>query len=224
MKLSATSKLDGIKSWSLNARETCPGSLVRSAGAGTGDGATLVPACQGCYAAGGNYRFKNVRQVRDFNREDWTRDGWADDMVAAISGEEFFRWFDSGDMYSIRLAEKILDVMVRTPNVRHWLPTRMYKFKKYDEVISKMKSLPNVMVRPSSDSVTGEFESHHGSVIIPSYDSAPSGVKVCEAYQHGGRCNGCRACYDKNVPVIAYVAHGRTMDKVVKKMVLLKRA
>jgi hypothetical protein len=72
------------------------------------------------------------------------------------------------------------------------------------------------MVRFSSDSVSGEFLSGtHGSVIIPDATSAPEGTIVCQAYQHEGKCNGCRACYSKDVPVIAYPAHGKKMMKVI---------
>jgi hypothetical protein len=73
IKLSKTSKLDGILSWSLQALDTCPGSKD-SLG-------ELVPACQGCYATTGNYRFANVKKPREFNREDWKRDDWVEDMV-----------------------------------------------------------------------------------------------------------------------------------------------
>jgi hypothetical protein len=79
-----------------------------------------------------------------------------------------------------------------------------------------MQALPNVMVRFSSDSVFGEFDDRHGSVIVPDPESAPQGTKLCEAYQHGGKCNGCRACYSKDIDVIAYPAHGRKMDKVIR--------
>ena len=94
--------------------------------------------------------------------------------------------------------------------------TRMHKFAKFQDVISRMDALPNVSVRFSSDSVTGEFVSGlHGSVIVPTSDNLPSGVSLCEAYQNDGKCNGCRKCWDKSIPVIAYVAHGRAMKKVI---------
>ena len=136
IKLSVTSKLDGIRSWSLQALDTCPGSL-----AGPGD---LVDACRGCYATTGNYRFKNVKAPREHNKIDWQRLDWADDMVQALQNDRFFRWFDSGDMYSLGLAEKMLDVMKRTPWVKHWLPTRMHKFPKFRLVLEQMQALPNV--------------------------------------------------------------------------------
>lgn len=207
IKLSKTSKLDGIMSWSLQALDTCPGSKD-SLG-------ELVPACQGCYATTGNYRFANVKKPREFNREDWKRDSWVDDMVQALDSSRYFRWFDSGDMYDLRLANKILDVMIATPWVKHWLPTRMHKFIKFKGVIDRMEALDNVVVRFSSDSVTGGFVGGLNSSTIFS-DTVPVGATECQAYQHEGKCNGCRACYDKSVSVIAYKAHGVKMAKVIK--------
>ena len=207
IKLSKTSKLDGIMSWSLNALDTCQGSL--------GKDGNLVPACQGCYATTGNYRFPNVRAPRDFNKQDWQREGWINDMVQALENSRYFRWFDSGDMYSVELAWKIHTIMMRTPWVKHWLPTRMYKFKKYESVINHMQALPNVVVRLSSDSVTGEIINGLTTSTIFS-DTLPVGAFECKAYENAGKCNGCRACYDKDVSVIAYKAHGVKMAKVIK--------
>lgn len=200
ISLSKTSKLDGILSWSLQAGDTCPGSKNK-------DG-TWVDACSGCYARFGNYVFPNVINVRENNKKDWKRKAWIADMVSALIDEPYFRWFDSGDMYSVALAKKMLQVMKQTPNTKHWLPTRMNKFKKFANIIAEMQALPNVMVRFSSDSILGEFNEQHGSTIVPGYDMVPAGVKVCHAYKHEGKCNGCRSCWDKEVPVIGYPVHG----------------
>jgi hypothetical protein len=209
IKLSKTSKLDGILSWSLQALDTCPGSKDS-----TGN---LVPACQGCYATTGNYRFANVKKPREFNREDWKRDDWVRDMVWSLENSRYFRWFDSGDMYSHDLAWKIFQVMEKTPHVKHWLPTRMYKFKKFKDVLERMQSLPNVVVRFSSDSVTGEVIEGLNTSTIISHESQLKNVDgICQAYKHEGKCNGCRACWDKSVKVIGYQAHGVKMAKVIK--------
>jgi hypothetical protein len=45
MKISVTSKLDGVRSWSLEALDTCPGSIAAPG--------VLVDACAGCYATTG---------------------------------------------------------------------------------------------------------------------------------------------------------------------------
>lgn len=208
IKLSKTSKLDGIMSWSLQALDTCQGSINPVT-------KELVPACQGCYATTGNYRFANVKKPREFNKEDWKREAWVSDMVQALDSSRYFRWFDSGDMYDLRLAEKIYEVMKLTPWVKHWLPTRMYKFNKYDTVINAMMKLENVVVRLSSDSVTGEIINGLTTSTIFS-DTVPSGAFECKAYENMGKCNGCRACYSKDVQVVAYKAHGVKMAKVIK--------
>lgn len=107
IRISTTSKLDGIRSWSLEALTTCPGS--RTAG---GD---LVPACQGCYATTGHYTLGPVKQARQHNQSDWKRDTWFGDMLAELDNHRYFRWFDSGDLYDLKLANKILALMQATP-------------------------------------------------------------------------------------------------------------
>ena len=196
------------RSWSLEALDTCPASKNK-------DG-SLVDACKGCYATTGNYRFPNVRAPRVHNKEDWKRDQWVDDMVKELDNDRYFRWFDSGDMYDLRLANKILAVMQATPWVKHWLPTRMYKFDKFKAVIAAMDALPNVVVRLSSDSIVGgTVDGLNTSTIIPNAEWDIDAV-VCEAYTRQGKCDDCRACWDKTIPVIAYPAHGKKMDKLIK--------
>ena len=227
IKISKTSKL-GCHSWSLQALTTCPAARKQ-------DG-SLVDACKGCYARGGNYRFPNVKAPRIHNQEDWKRDGWVDDMVSELDNHRYFRWFDSGDMYHIKLAEKIYQVMKRTQWVSHWLPTRQYKFSKFKDVIERMDQLDNVVVRLSSDSVQGKkvnFSTWRlnsiktSSTILPKdtddvFSSDHTGVKidkshvVCRAYENDGKCGSCRECWNKDTHTIAYVAHGKSMGKVLK--------
>lgn len=209
-RISVTSKLDGIRSWSLQAIDTCPGSI-----ASPGE---LVDACKGCYATTGNYRYPNVKAPREFNRTDWERLDWVDSMVQALQNDRYFRWLDSGDLYALGLAEKVLEVMKATPWVNHWLPTRMHKFPKFRQVLQAMQALPNVMVRFSSDSVIGEYvPGLHGSVIGPTTDTFQEqpGVALCRAYENDGKCSGCRQCWNKDIPLIAYPAHGKQMARVI---------
>lgn len=211
MKISVTSKLDGIRSWSLQALDTCPGS-ISSPG-------VLVDACKGCYATTGNYVFANVKAPREHNRADWERLEWVNDMVQELGKDRYFRWLDSGDLYAVGLAEKVLEVMNRTPWCQHWLPTRMHKFPKFLQVLRAMQALPNVSVRFSADSIDGSYTPGlHGSVIGPSADTfqAHEGASLCRAYEHGGKCSGCRACWDKTIPLICYPAHGQKMAKVIR--------
>ena len=204
IRLSKASKMP-CRSWSLQALDTCPGSRKS-------DG-SLVDACSGCYATTGNYRFSNVKAPREHNREDWKRSDWVSEMVAELDNDRYFRWFDSGDLYDIRLAQKILEVMTATPWVKHWLPTRMHKFAKFSKVLAKMESLPNVVVRKSSDSIDGGTIPGLTTSTIASAHNVPSGATVCEAYTRQGKCGSCRSCWSKDVSVICYIGHGKSMLK-----------
>ena len=212
LKLSRAGKMP-CRSWSIQALETCPGSI--------GNDGELVDACKGCYATTGNYRFPNVKAPREHNKEDWKRGEWVSDMVQELDNDRYFRWFDSGDVYDIRLARKILEVMKLTPWCNHWLPTRMYKFEKFNSVFKEMEKLPNVVVRFSSDSVSGEtVKGKNTSTIIPTSQDAGASMTICEAYQREGKCGTCRACWDKDIRVIAYPAHGKSMNKLIKTLQL----
>jgi len=193
------------------ARDTCPGSI---------ENGELVDACKGCYAAQGNYRFPNVKAPRVHNKDDWKRDDWVSDMVQALDNSRYFRWFDSGDLYSVKLAEKIKLVIEQTPWVNHWLPTRSYKFKKFSKVLNDIQALPNAVVRYSSDSVTGEtITGETTSTIVPTPEHASESMSLCKAYENDGKCGTCRQCWDKSVKVIAYPAHGKAMSKVVNNLI-----
>lgn len=210
-KLSKASKMP-CRSWSLQALDTCPASI--------GADGELVDACKGCYATDGNYRFSNVKAPRLHNRDDWQQSDWVDAMVAELDNDRYFRWFDSGDMYSLKLAEKIYSVMVATPWTRHWLPTRMHKFAKFADILAKMEALPNVVVRLSSDSINGDIiAGNTTSTIIPTISHRKPKMTICEAYERDGKCATCRACWDKDVEVVAYVAHGRKMAKQIKDLI-----
>jgi hypothetical protein len=143
--------------------------------------------------------------------------GWVSDMVEALQNDRYFRWFDSGDMYTLGLAEKMLEIMRMTPWCKHWLPTRMHKFPKFSIVLQNMSALPNVSVRFSSDSVNGQFtKGLHGSVIVADSTQHTKAMTLCRAYENAGKCSGCRACWDKKIKVIAYPAHGQKMHKVIQ--------
>lgn len=208
IKLSKPSKMPCL-SWSLQALDTCAGSKKKNG--------ELVDACKGCYATYGNYLFKNVILAREHNKDDWKRESWVSDMVKELDNSRYFRWFDSGDCYSLALAEKILEVMESTPWCNHWLPTRMHKFPKFAPVFAKMESLSNVVVRFSSDSVQGQtIEGSTTSTIVQYAEQAEGIGEVCEAYTRDGKCKDCRKCWQKAIPVIVYPAHGRKMAKQYK--------
>jgi len=207
IKISQTSKL-GARSWSLQAVDTCPGSR--------GADGNLVAACSGCYATTGAYVWSTTIAPRASNKEDWKRDEWVSDMVSALKKDKKFRFFDSGDMYHIGLAKKILQVIEQSPNTKFWVPTRMYKFAKFQGILDKINALPNAVVRFSSDSVIGEYNETHGSTIISDDSQVTDDMYVCRAYNNGGKCGPCEECWNKDTKLIAYKAHGHKIKKVIK--------
>lgn len=223
VKLSKVAKL-GTPSWSLQALNTCPASINVNTG-------ELVDACKGCYASFGQYNYSNVKAPREFNKWAWEQPNFVAEFVAALDGVKNFRWFDSGDMYSLELAYKIELIMQLTPKTKHWLPTRMYKFKKFHAVLNRMQELENVVVRLSSDSVMGErvdvplaLDIDTQSTIIPEQyikGFEVDGAFICKAPEQKGKCLECRACYDKDIKVIAYVGHGRVMKSIQSKRINL---
>lgn len=209
VRFSRVSKLDGIRSWSLEAGTTCPGAY--------NDNGAMVDVCKGCYAKFGHYRFSLVNRIRRHNRVDWQRPGWVDDMIVALDNDRYFRWFDSGDIYHPLLAVKILAVCQLTPWVKHWIPTRSYKVKSIAPTLVALNNLPNVVVRYSSDSIIGEYSAIHGSTIVSSAEHNDNEVVTCRSYETGC-CSGCRACWNPDNKVIAYVAHGKPMLKLQKSL------
>ncbi len=204
VKISKASKMP-CPSWSLPAWFTCPGARQP-------DGSP-TEACSKCYALQGRYLFRNVREAREHNRSDWQRSGWVSDMVEIIKGEKFFRWFDSGDIYSVKLAQKILAVCVNTPDTQHWIPTRSYKIPKMEKVLGALACLDNVVVRWSADNIDDHKafgrEAEHSSVIVSNTPrKLRKGSVLCEAYSRGGKCGSCRSCWSKSVDTILYPIHG----------------
>lgn len=203
-KLSAPAKMKGTcKTWSTLAVTHCPGSR--------GDDGKLVPACANCYADKGFYKMKGTVALREHNALDWRNDDWVPAMIQLIGNDSHFRFFDSGDMYHIGLANKILEVCKALPNTRFWIPTRMHKLSKFKPVLAKLARLPNVVVRKSSDSIEGKRIRGATTSIIIQSDLQAGNAHVCPATMKGNKANcashNCTACWDKSVPVIAYHFH-----------------
>lgn len=216
IRLSKSSKMPCF-SWSLQAIETCPASRKKNG--------QLVDACKGCYADGGFYLMNNVKELRAHNKKDWKRANFVSDMVSVLDNYRYFRWFDSGDVYHPALALKILEIAKLTPWCKHWLPTRMHKFPKFRKIFQRMNNLDNFSVRFSSDSITGgTVRGKNTSTIIETDQDAPKNAVMCDAYKRGGKCGSCRACWNKDISVIAYPAHGRKMKKVYQTIKLLNVA
>lgn len=200
-KLSNASKMP-CKSFSTRAGVTCPGQYVAG---------VIDPVCEDCYAKNGRYEMPNVVELRVHNELAWKSPDFVQDMIKLIGRRPLFRWFDSGDLATLALAEKVYNIMLATPDTKHWLPTRMGRFAKFKPVLAKMARLDNVVVRHSAFGYdTRPPRGVKNGSMVTRDKPTPKGVHACPAYATAaGTCRkaNCFACWDSSVKTIAYPAH-----------------
>ena len=168
-------------------------------------GAKLVQipgsVCAGCYALKGRYRFSNVRMALARRLESLKHPRWVDAMVTLIHGEPWFRWHDSGDLQGAAHLKNIFEVCKRTPETRHWLPTREAQFLKFLDPEVVPKNLKIVFSDHMNDQARG--------VTFWPYTSGVStkGGVTCPAPKQGNQCQSCRACWNRDVKRVIYGKH-----------------
>lgn len=188
----------------------------------TGSKMAKIPGsiCSKCYAMSGFYRVYrkknealNQRRLDSISNPDWVQ---AMIHMVQYSVKKYktphFRWHDSGDLQSIDHLHKINQVAQALPDVLFWLPTREYDMIKqyvHDHVISK-----NLIIRLSAmfvDEPVRVPASLQGfdNILVSNVHSktVPDGNIECKAYEHDGKCNDCRACWDINNQAISYKQH-----------------
>ena len=155
--------------------------------------------CAGCYAMKGRYRFPNVREAMDRRLAALTDPRWVDAMVTLVKGQPWCRWHDSGDIQSPDHLKNIFEVCNRTPETRHWMPTREVKFLKLmdPDVVPK-----NLIIRISSHMIDQGPVKHW-----PWTSTVVTSGKTCPAAEQGNKCKECRACWDRSVKNVAYGKH-----------------
>ena len=168
-------------------------------------GAKLVQipgsVCAGWYTLKGRYRFKNVQAALNRRLQALEDPRWVEAMTTLISGEAWFRWHDSGDIQRLKHLENIFEVCKRTPQTRHWMPTREAQFLKD---IDPDKVPPNLIIRMSSHMINqGPVKQWPWTSTVSSQDSE----RTCPAPEQGNSCQDCRACWDRSVPNVCYGKH-----------------
>ena len=136
--------------WSISAFNCNIGSKLR-----------LIPdtVCSRCYALARRYLFPNVQKALDRRLEATKHPQWIEAMVVLITGKRHFRWFDSGDLQGDEMLQQILEIVRRTPDTMHWLPTREYLVVSRYLRSSGDTQPPNLCIRLSNqwiDGVAGE--------------------------------------------------------------------
>jgi hypothetical protein len=183
-------------SFSISAFECMTGSRLRKI-AGS--------VCSKCYALKGRYVFPKVQAA--LNRrlgvlaralaDSMFRLQYIGAMALLIKRNPFFRWHDSGDLQSKAHFKLICDIARATPDTMHWLPTKEAKFVQGD--------IPaNLIVRLSAPHIDQPAPASfaHTSTVVS--DKAQA---TCRAFERGGKCGPCRACWDPAVKNVAYYQH-----------------
>ena len=124
---------------------------------------------------------------------------WVDAMVTLIQGEPWFRWHDSGDLQGAAHLKQIFEVCNRTPETRHWLPTREAKILKLmdPDIIP-----PNLIIRMSSHMIDQQPVK-----FWPWTSTVSTKSKTCPAQDQGNQCRDCRACWNRKVSNVTYPKH-----------------
>ena len=181
--------------------------------------------CEGCYALKGRYMFDNVQAAQYRRLASLDHPLWVDAMVRLLCGERHFRWHDSGDLQSLDHLRRIVEVVERTPDVAHWLPTREYALvAQYRREFGAFP--PNLVVRLSAPMVGAQMPERAGtsSMVIAKGAATPVGVKLCDAphtradgsrvevitptnRKELGHCGDCRACWTPSVTKVGYGIH-----------------
>lgn len=189
----------------------CPGFSLPAAACKTGSKLAKVEGsiCNKCYACKGNYTFPNVQKVLESRLQSIQGDGWVNDMVNLIrknNKNNYFRWHDSGDIQSTGHLEKIVTIALALPNIKFWLPTREVNFVR--EYLSQGKVLPpNLIVRISAMMVDKPPVNVDGMLTSTVHKNGEGYGYICPAPKQEGKCNDCRACWDKKVSNVSYKSH-----------------
>lgn len=186
---------------------------------GIGAKLALIPGtpCHDCYANDrGTYQFPVVKiaQARRLEKlktalETPTgREAWIAAMVTLIRTMDVFRWHDSGDVISAAHLDAIVEVVRRTPQTRHWLPTQerglMMAWQREHGAFPENLTVRVSMTRvDASDAMIAATQRGLGLNTSSVSTTAPT----CPASTQDNECRDCRACWDRSVPHVAYAKH-----------------
>jgi len=167
--------------------------------------------CNSCYAMKGRYRFRNVQSAQQRRYDLLMADKhnaytkWGINMLELIHRKEksgYFRWHDSGDIQDVEHLATIDWIAHRLSDIQFWLPTREHGI--VHEYTDKYELSPNLVVRISSDAVR--------NIDYFVADQLTSSVNAnfgwqCPAPSYRGKCNKCRACWQRNIKNVDYALH-----------------
>jgi hypothetical protein len=156
----------------------------------------------------GRYAWKPIQTALKRRLTAIDHPDWVDAMAESIQRQspEYFRWHDSGDLQSLEHLERIVEVCRRTPDTRHWLPTREYRIvADYRRAHGDFPE--NLNIRLSAHMIGGTIGHPNGLTISTVSTDGMSGSHECPSRFQGNKCGDCRACWDRGVAHVDYRLH-----------------
>ncbi len=163
--------------------------------------------CSNCYAEKGFYKTFACSVLPAQERRLAALDDpqWVDAMVRSLDRENWFRWFDSGDLQSAKMLRQIAEVARRTPHCRHWLATRERRFVR--EFLTDSDVPDNLVIRVSATFPDVPVKPIPGVQEANVHAAKPPVGHECPAPRQNGKCDTCRACWSKDVQTVSYHLH-----------------
>lgn len=191
--LSAPGKMP-CKGWGIPASKCNVGGKLRT---------VKGSVCSKCYALKGRYVFPVVQEALSRRLEAYNANpkGFEESMIALLSGESHFRWFDSGDIQGEKMLSSIVRIARALPSTKFWLPT------KEAFLVSKWLARnpegfpPNLVVRLALP-MLGMLPT--GKCYLPQSGVSSEGYN-CPSSRQGGKCLSCRKCWTASD--VVYRAH-----------------
>ena len=178
----------------------------------------LLEKCSKCYADNrGFYAMPDTIRVREDNLKIIKENiqVFIFFMIGKLNRKKNkeFRWFDSGDIFSIEFLNGLIEVCKKTPNTTHWIPTTTWNYpnKEFLSLLQVLQALPNVRLRASNKGSIPELPQGLyplQSVVVKEVKAkSTKELFYCPAPKQGGKCGSCKACYNPNISTIAYLEH-----------------
>lgn len=181
----------------------------------TGSKLAEIPGtvCYNCYALKGFYNMPNVKDALDRRLKAIEHPKFEEAFVTVLNdlwaksktGENRFRWHDSGDIQSLEHLTKINNIAKMTPTIRHWLPT------KETALVSEWKKLNgdlalNLVVRHSHPKVGRAFHKTKKE-LFSTVGASQKWLKQCNAPKQNNKCMGCDHCWNPKIKGVNYHEH-----------------
>jgi len=151
---------------------------------------------------------RRYQKVQRALRDPQYRVQWVQAMARLIGRQTWFRWHDSGDVFSLAYLEMIVDVVRATPMTRHWLPTReLLTVRHYQREHGTFPE--NLTVRLSLPKVDASLTDawRVGQAFGLTTSTVATSEWTCPASKQGNACADCRACWNPTVPNVSYRKH-----------------